>query len=104
MTVPPTVRRRGPEHTSAVRRLAAARDEQHRLDTSVSRAEVAAREQWLHWIDEGESLEPWADGEWAPDGGYADLPAIRERIRKGENDLRRAVANTAGRTKGHRST
>jgi diguanylate cyclase (GGDEF)-like protein len=26
---------------------------------------VAAREEWLHWIDEGVSLAPWADGEWA---------------------------------------
>ena len=102
MTIPPTVGRRGREHTSAARRLAAAREEQSRSDTSISRAEVAAREQWLHWLDEGESQEPWADGEWGPNGGEADL--IRERIRKGENDLRRAVANAAGRTKGHRST
>jgi hypothetical protein len=33
---------------------------------SAGRAYVAAREEWLHWIDEGESLAPWADGEWAP--------------------------------------
>jgi hypothetical protein len=26
----------------------------------------AAREQWLHWIEERESLEPLADGEWSP--------------------------------------
>ncbi|HEX2104519.1 MAG TPA: ATP-binding protein, partial [Solirubrobacteraceae bacterium] len=36
---------------------------------SAGRAGVAAREQWLHWIDEAESREPWADGEWAPRAG-----------------------------------
>lgn len=30
-----------------------------------ARACVAAREEWLHWIDKGVSLAPWADGEWA---------------------------------------
>jgi diguanylate cyclase (GGDEF)-like protein len=30
-----------------------------------ARARVAAREEWLHWINEGVSLAPWADGEWA---------------------------------------
>ena len=85
MTLPPAVRKRGPEHASAIRRLAAARDEQSRSDTGANRAEVAAREQWLHWVDEGESQEPWADGEWAPNG-RAD-----------------ADQSTTRRTKGHRS-
>jgi hypothetical protein len=78
-------RRTGQEHASAVRRLAGARDEQNRLGVlfdaavgtaaeplaeerlSAGRAYVAARKEWLHWIDEGESLAPWADGEWAPE-------------------------------------
>jgi hypothetical protein len=78
-------RRTGPEHASAVRRLEGARDEQSRLATllqaavgtaaeplarerlSAGRAYVAARREWLHWIDEGESLAPWADGVWAPE-------------------------------------
>jgi hypothetical protein len=74
----------GPEHTSAVRRLSGARDERNRLRSlsaaaagtraeplaqrqlSAARAEVASRAQWLHWIDEGQSLAPWEDGVWAP--------------------------------------
>jgi anti-sigma regulatory factor (Ser/Thr protein kinase) len=53
-----------------VDRLAATREQtcaQERL--SAGRASVASRDQWLHWIDEAESLEPWADGEWAPRAG-----------------------------------
>jgi hypothetical protein len=112
-------------HNSAVVRLAGARDEERRLGTvradaigtgaqeraeerlSAGHADVAAREQWLHWIDEGESLAPWADGEWVPSdlsGPHAetarvgrDLSVIRERIRKGELELGRAVAGTARR-------
>jgi hypothetical protein len=33
---------------------------------SRGRADVAAREAWLHWIEEAESLAPLADGEWGP--------------------------------------
>jgi hypothetical protein len=29
-------------------------------------AEVAMREEWLHWLDHGTSLRPEADGDWAP--------------------------------------
>jgi diguanylate cyclase (GGDEF)-like protein len=72
--------------SSAVRRLAGARDEHARLVAvcqrvagrrsepladswlGAARAYVASREAWLHWIDEGESLEPWADGDWAQPG------------------------------------
>src|SRR3954447_15528108 len=84
MTVRYAVRSQAPEHASAVRRLARAREEearlgdfctaaagtragplaQHRL--SEGRAQVASREQWLHWIEERESLAPGADGEWGP--------------------------------------
>jgi len=78
-------RRTGQEHRSAVCRLAGARDEQSRLGTlfkaavgttaeplaqerlSAARAYVAARKEWLHWINEGQSLAPWADGDWAPE-------------------------------------
>jgi diguanylate cyclase (GGDEF)-like protein len=88
---------------SAVSRLAGARDEQARLlgvhvttagkrsdalaesCLGASRAYVASREQWLHWIDEGESLEPWADGEWAQAGS-----AARERESQGA-ELARAT-------------
>lgn len=83
MTVGYMARSSGPEHTSAVRRLAGARAEQRRLGgllaaaagtraeplarhrLSTARAAVASRAEWLHWIDEGQSLAPWEDGEWA---------------------------------------
>jgi hypothetical protein len=84
MTVSHAVRTKGPAHARAVRRLGSAREEEARLGDlcaraagartgplarfrlSESRAKVASREQSLHWIKERESLEPWADGEWAP--------------------------------------
>jgi hypothetical protein len=31
-----------------------------------ARAEVAMREEWLHWLDRRTSLRPEADGDWAP--------------------------------------
>jgi hypothetical protein len=126
VTVTPDIRRTGAEHASAVVRLAAARDEQRRLDValaaaagtgaealaqervSAGHAEVAARDEWLHWVDEGESLAPWADGEWAntapTDPAYEtgsvshDLRRIHERIERGEADLIRAIAAAAERT------
>jgi hypothetical protein len=72
------------EHASAVRSLAGARREESRLvdlhaaagkpgdalsqeRLSAAHAVVVARVEWLHWIDEGESAAPWADGEWSPD-------------------------------------
>jgi hypothetical protein len=121
MSVKHLARSDGPEHTSAVVRLAGARDEQSRLGgvyaaaagtqgealarerLSAGRAYVASREQWLNWVDEGESLAPWADGEWGPELVFVpDLPeaerggpqtsGIRERIERGEEELARAVA------------
>jgi hypothetical protein len=35
-------------------------------------AELAAREQWLHWIGHGTTIRPEADGEW---GNAAATPA-----------------------------
>jgi hypothetical protein len=70
-------------HASAVQRLRAARDRlataERRLTDAVSpsaewtatevvsqlRAAVASREQWLYWLDHGESIRPVADGDWA---------------------------------------
>jgi hypothetical protein len=106
VTADQMARRSGPEHASASRRLAGARDEHSRLGTrfkaavgtaaeplaqerlSAGRAYVAAREEWLHWIDEGESLAPWADGEWAPGRG----PPVNARYRS-----RHATAATGSR-------
>jgi hypothetical protein len=28
-------------------------------------AELATRQEWLHWMDHGTSIQPQADGEWA---------------------------------------
>ena len=93
MNVRCMARSSGPEHASAARRLAGARDRESRLvdlvaatagtlaapraesRLSAAHADVAARRQWLHWIDEGESLAPWADGEWAPQAPIRALPA-----------------------------
>jgi anti-sigma regulatory factor (Ser/Thr protein kinase) len=99
MTVGYVARSRGSHHDSAVRRLDKAQAQQGRLvdrlgstreqacaeeRLSAGRASVASRDQWLHWIDEAESLEPWADGEWAPragllaEGGSAGLLAVEQ--------------------------
>jgi hypothetical protein len=84
-------------HASAVARLGIARDEEGRLAElltaavddrarrvaevrlSAAHADVAAREEWLSWVDLGESLEPWADGDWAPGMRAAPLdpPPLR---------------------------
>jgi diguanylate cyclase (GGDEF)-like protein len=89
MTVGPMPRGGARLRADAVMRLTGAQDEHARLfgvgtppsgrdsealaesRLGASRAYVASREQWLHWIDEGESLEPWADGEWAQVGNAA---------------------------------
>ena len=85
MTAVSDARRVGPERASAVLRLGRSRAEESRLgrvfaaaigvqaqeaaedSLCEARAAVAAREEWLHWLDEGASLAPWADGEWATD-------------------------------------
>jgi hypothetical protein len=74
--------RRSPARASAIVRLCAAREELWRaqkrhadargtpaesgtLDRiGEAAAEVATREQWLHWINRGTSLRPEADGDW----------------------------------------
>ena len=92
MTVGGRKRSTGPEHRSAALRLTRARDRQARLvarlaptacsasaqaQLSAGRADVASCEEWLHWIEQAESLEPWADGEWDPQhpGPAADAAA-----------------------------
>jgi hypothetical protein len=128
MTVRYAVRNEGAEHATAIRRLARAREEearlgglsaaarrtragplaQHRL--SEGRAYVASREQWLHWIETGESLAPWADGEWGPQIGTApgvlqaggvgrDLRSIHDRASRSQVELAQAVSRSAKRVK-----
>ena len=128
MTVRNAVRNEAPEHASAVRRLARAREEEARLGDlcraaagtrkgplarhrlSESRARVASREQWLHWIEERESLAPWADGEWGPhsDTGPGvhqagrvsrELRGIQGRASRSRVELAQAVARSAKRVK-----
>jgi hypothetical protein len=128
MTVRYAVRSEGPEHASAVRRLAGAREEEARLGDlfakavgtrtgplaqyrlSEGRANVASREQWLHWIEERESLEPWADGEWSPRietgpgihrTGHVgrELRNIHDRASRTRVDLAQEVSRSAKRVK-----
>ena len=101
MTVGGRKRSTGPEHRSATLRLTRARDRQERLvarlaptacsasaqaQLSAGRADVASCEEWLHWIERAETLEPWADGEWDPrhPGPAADAaaPAASEAPRE----------------------
>ena len=113
---------------SATRRLATARAEATRLDVlrnaaagtpaeplaqhrlSAGHADVASREQWLHWIEEGESLAPWADGEWgqapaASPGAQSarrvgpELRSIHNRASRSRDELAQAVARSAKRVK-----
>jgi hypothetical protein len=110
-----------PEHASAARRLTLAQDEEARLAVglacslgtraeplardrlSAAHADVTARQEWLHWVDEGESLAPWADGDWAQKGtearatDRAELALAQARIRQGEAELTRAVAAVKAR-------
>jgi hypothetical protein len=128
MTVRPAVRTRGPAHASAVRRLASAREEEARLGDlfawaagtrtgpvaeyrlSEGRASVASREQWLHWIEERESLAPWADGEWGPRFGAGPGPlqagrlgralrGVHDRPSRTRVDLAQEVSRSAKRVK-----
>lgn len=47
-----------------------------------ARACVASREEWLHWVEEGKSLAPWADGEWAATGSRSSGAAPADRGRE----------------------
>jgi hypothetical protein len=57
-------------------------------------AELATREQWLHWIEHGTTIRPAADGAW----GVA--PATQDPVRKRSAEARtprlRAPAHRAG--------
>jgi hypothetical protein len=128
MTVRHADRAEGPAYASAVRRLASAREEEARLGDlfaraagtrtgpvaeyrlSESRANVASREQWLHWIEERESLAPWADGEWGPRLGTGpgplqagrlgrDLRGIHDRASRTRVELAQEVSRSAKRVK-----
>ena len=120
MTVVHTDRREGPEHASAVLRLAEAQDEERRLDGQLAaavgseaqgvadaalgeaRADVASRREWLHWIDEGASLAPWADGEWASEGPAPRLPGHEESSAPRHNE-HPAVRDALARGRDHDS-
>ena len=53
---------RAERHRADARRTPAEPAMCHRV--GVASAELAAREQWLHWIDHGTTIRPAADGEW----------------------------------------
>jgi len=46
---------------------------------SLKRAELAAREQWLHWVEHGTTIRPEADGEWGNAAAAPGRPARRLR-------------------------
>ena len=78
------LRGHGPARANALVRLCAAREELWRAErrhanalgtpaewhmlraVGEAGAEVAMRQEWLHWLDHGTSLRPEADGDWAP--------------------------------------
>ena len=86
------LRAQGSARANALVRLCAAREELWRAErrhanargtpaeSRMLRAEaeagakVAMREEWLHWLDQGTSLRPEADGDWSP-------PAANEHSR-----------------------
>jgi hypothetical protein len=55
---------RAERHQAGARRTPAESAMCHRV--GVATAELAAREQWLHWVDHGTTIRPEADGEWGP--------------------------------------
>jgi hypothetical protein len=55
---------RAERHYAGARRTPAESAMCHRV--GVATAELAAREQWLHWVDHGTTIRPEADGEWGP--------------------------------------
>jgi hypothetical protein len=47
----------------------------HRLGEAT--AELATREQWLHWVEHGTTIRPAADGEWGVAPETEDRPGKR---------------------------
>jgi hypothetical protein len=82
MSVFENATRRGTVHANATVRLCSAREELSRAEdrhadargtpaeasmlerVGEATAELATREQWLHWIQHGTTIRPAADGEW----------------------------------------
>jgi hypothetical protein len=57
-------------------------------------AELATREQWLHWIEHGTTIRPAADGEW----GVA--PAREDSMRKRSSEPRASRLRAPGHRAG----
>ena len=94
-------------HANAIVRLCAAREELWRAERrhdgargtpdeapalrclGEASAELAARNEWLHWIERGTTIRPAADGEW----GFAPDAAASVNERSTERAV--AVAATA---------
>jgi hypothetical protein len=55
---------RAQRHHADARRTPAESAMCHRVGAAA--AELAAREQWMHWVDHGTTIRPEADGEWGP--------------------------------------
>jgi hypothetical protein len=107
MSIDGDVTRRGMAQANATVRLCSAREELWRAEdrhagargtpaeasmlqrVGEATAELATREQWLHWIEHGTTIRPAADGEWGvglPSGGsvtkHAGPPAGAARARR----------------------
>jgi hypothetical protein len=118
MTFRDMARTDGPQHASAVHRLAGAQNEWRRLKglfeaatgsrseplawerLGAARARVAAQKEWLHWIEAGESLAPWADGEWGTNAAVDMTAPFPFQARAGLRGMRaRSVARSASRAR-----
>jgi hypothetical protein len=69
-------------------------------------AELATREQWLHWIEHGTTIRPAADGEWgfAPEAeAAATRHSAAPRASRAERARVTAVAGRGDRTRRLRS-
>jgi hypothetical protein len=95
---------RATAHANATVRLCAAREALWRAQSRYARArgtpveavaqrsvgeanaELATREQWLHWIEHGTTIRPVEDGEWGVAPAIEDSP--KERTAGGAARLR----------------
>jgi hypothetical protein len=93
MQVTESATRRRRAHANATVRLCSAREELWRLESrhvgaagspaeslmlrrvAEASAKLAAREEWLHWIEHGTTVRPEADGEWGFRPGSDDAPS-----------------------------
>ena len=107
MQITESASRRSRAHANATVRVCSAREQLWRLErghigapgspaeslmahrVAEASAELAAREEWLHWIEHGTTMRPEADGEWgfrpcADDATEPALAPTENRARRSE--------------------